>query len=99
MTYHMITAVLTIGDGHSTVPLDGGNLAGTARIVDQYTHGGRFDAGLHDEVTGAQWVITIESNRAGALKEQLRAMWSGRANVTWRPATAATEDVVPRFAG
>lgn len=99
MTTHMITAVLTIGDGLSTVPLDGGNLAGTARIVDQYAHGGRFDASLRGEVTGTSWVITIESNRAEALKEQLRAMWSGMANVTWRPAVAIVEDVVPRFAG
>jgi fatty acid/phospholipid biosynthesis enzyme len=99
MNDHMITAVLTIGDGLSTAPLDGGNLRGTAQIVDQYTHDGPFVASVRDQVTSAQWVITIESNRTEALKAHLRSMWSGMASVTWRQAAAIVEDVVPRLAG
>ncbi len=91
MNGNTITIILIVGDpGPASPQLHTGNLALTAQLIehsDATTPHGKWDA----EGRSSLWLFTVDRSRAEGIKEQLRNLWAGQTQVTWRPAGTAPE--------
>jgi hypothetical protein len=75
----------------SGVALDEDNLKGTERLLNASP---LIESAPGTGTTRALWLLDIDASRADGIKNQLRVIWEGKAQVIWRHTRAPEADEI-----